>query len=376
MQRRASPVRNNITKEIIIVKGLTITKTEHPKAKPAKGAKLGFGSVFTDHMLLMDYTRGQGWHDARIVPYGPISLSPAATVLHYAQETFEGMKAYRAEDGRILLFRPEENFKRLNQSNERMCIPELDVDYCIETLKELVMLDKDWIPEDKEASLYIRPFVIGNEPKLGVKEADSYIYCVLLSPSGAYYENGLQPVPIYVEENYVRAVRGGTGFAKTGGNYASSMLAQEIAHAKGYSQVLWLDGVEKKYVGEVGAMNIFFVIDGEVITPELDGSILAGITRKSMIEILRHEGYKVTERRIAIQEIADAYDRGHLNEIFGTGTAAVISPVGELKWGDKVMKINNGEIGPIAAYAYKTLTDIQWGRIPDPHGWSIEIGKM
>ena len=356
------------------MKGLTITKTEHPKAKPAKGAKLGFGSVFTDHMLLMDYTRGQGWHDARIVPYGPISLSPAATVFHYAQETFEGMKAYRAEDGRILLFRPEENFKRLNQSNERLCIPELDVDYCIETLKELVMLDKDWIPEDKEASLYIRPFVIGNEPKLGVKEADNYIYCVLLSPSGAYYENGLQPVPIYVEENYVRAVRGGTGFAKTGGNYASSMKAQAIAHEKGYSQVLWLDGVEKKYIGEVGAMNIFFVVDGEVLTPELDGSILSGITRKSMIQILRDKGYKVTERKITIQEIADAYDAGKLQEVFGTGTAAVISPVGQLEWGDKIMKINNGKIGDISMYAYKTLTDIQWGRAKGPEGWSVEIG--
>ena len=356
------------------MKGLTITKTEHPKEKPAKGAKLGFGSVFTDHMLLMDYTRGIGWHDTRIVPFGPISLSPAATVFHYAQETFEGMKAYRAEDGRILLFRPDENFKRLNRSNERLCIPRLDVDYCIETLKELILLDKDWIPEDKEASLYIRPFVIGNEAKLGVKEADNYIYCVLLSPSGSYYPNGLQPVPIYVEEEYVRAVRGGTGFAKTGGNYASSMKAQSIAHSKGYSQVLWLDGVEKKYVGEVGAMNIFFVIDGEVLTPELDGSILAGITRMSMIHILREKGYKVTERKIAIQEVADAYDAGKLQEVFGTGTAAVISPVGQLEWGDKVMKINNGEIGRISMSAYKTLTDIQWGRAKGPEGWSVEIG--
>ena len=358
------------------MKGLTIIKTEHPKEKPVKGQKLGFGCVFTDHMLVMQWDRGQGWHDAKIVPFGPISISPASTVLHYAQETFEGMKAYRAEDGRILLFRPEENFKRLNLSNERLCIPELDVDFCVESLKELVMLDKDWIPADPGASLYIRPMVIGNESRLGVKEADSYLYMVLLSPSGAYYESGLKPVPIYVEEEYVRAVRGGTGFAKTGGNYASSMLAQEIAHKKGYSQVLWLDGVEKKYVGEVGAMNIFFVIDGEVITPELDGSILSGITRKSMIEILRNKGYKVTERKIAIQEVADAYDAGKLNEVFGTGTAAVISPVGKLEWGDKVMIINNGEIGPISSYAYKTLTDIQWGRAKDPYGWSIEIGHM
>lgn len=358
------------------MKGLTIFKTEHPKEKPAKGDKLGFGLVFTDHMLIMQYDKGQGWHDAKIVPYGPISISPASTVLHYAQETFEGMKAYRAEDGRVLLFRPEENFKRLNLSNERICIPTLDVDFCVESLKELVMLDKDWIPTDPGASLYIRPMVIGNESRLGVKEADSYLYMVLLSPSGPYYASGLKPVPIYVEENYVRAVRGGTGFAKTGGNYASSMRAQSEAHSKGYSQVLWLDGVEKKYVGEVGAMNIFFVIDNEVFTPELDGSILAGITRKSMIEILKNEGYKVTERKIAIQEIADAYDRGHLQECFGTGTAAVISPVGELKWGDKVMKINNGEIGPIAKSAYDTLTGIQWGKIEGPAGWSVEIGRM
>ena len=358
------------------MKGLTIHKTEHPKAKPAKGAKLGFGAVFTDHMMLMNWDKGQGWHDARIVPYGNIELSPAATVLHYAQETFEGMKAYRADDGRVLLFRPEENFKRMNISNERLCIPQLDVDFCVESLKELVMLDADWIPEQEASSLYIRPMIIGNEAKLGVKEADSYIYAVLLSPSGPYYESGLKPVPIYVEENFVRAVRGGTGFAKTGGNYASSMRAQEIAHEKGYSQVLWLDGVERKYVGEVGAMNIFFVVDGEVITPELDGSILSGITRKSMIQVLRDKGYTVTERPITIQEIADAYDAGKLNEVFGTGTAAVISPVGELKWGDKVMKINNGEIGPISAYAYKTLTDIQWGRVKDPYGWSVEIGHM
>ena len=358
------------------MKGLTIIKTEHPKEKPAKGQKLGFGSVFTDHMLLMEYDVGRGWHDARIVPFGPISLSPASTCLHYAQETFEGMKAYLARDGRVLLFRPEENFKRLNLSNERMCIPELDVDFCVESLKELVMLEKDWIPSDPGASLYLRPMVIGNESRLGVKEADSYLYAVLCSPSGAYYESGLKPVPIYVEEEYVRAVRGGTGFAKTGGNYASSMRAQSIAHSRGYSQVLWLDGVEKKYVGEVGAMNIFFVIDGEVLTPELDGSILSGITRKSVIELLKNKGYRVTERKISIQEVADAYDAGTLQEIFGTGTAAVISPVGELKWGDKVMIINNREIGPVSAYAYQTLTDIQWGVQQGPAGWSVEIGRI
>ena len=355
---------------------LIIEKTKTPKEKPAKGATLGFGSVFTDHMLLMDYTKDNGWHNARIVPYGPISISPAATCLHYSQETFEGMKAYRAEDGRVLLFRPEENFKRLNISNERMCIPQLDVDFCVESLKALVELEKEWIPQDKDASLYLRPMVIGIEPKLGVKEADTYLYAVLCSPSGSYYADGMKPVRIYVEEEYVRAVPGGTGFAKTGGNYASSMKAQMVAHEKGYSQVLWLDGVEHKYVGEVGAMNIFFVIDGEVLTPELDGSILAGITRKSVVELLRAEGYKVTERKITIEEIAAAYDAGKLQEVFGTGTAAVISPVGELKWEDKVMIINNNEIGKVSMLAYNKLTDIQWGRAQGPDGWSVLVGRV
>ena len=358
------------------MENLRIELTGEPKAKPLPGTALGFGTIFTDHMLLMEYDKGIGWHDARIVPYGPITISPASTCLHYAQETFEGLKAYRAEDGRILLFRPEENFKRLNQSNERICIPELDVDFCVESLKELIKVDKEWVPKEDGSSLYIRPFVIGNESRLGVKDADNYLYMVLLSPSGAYYPEGLKPVKIYVEEQFVRAVRGGMGFAKTGGNYACSMLAQHTAHEKGYSQVLWLDGVERKYIGEVGAMNIFFVIDGEVVTPELDGSILAGITRKSIIELLRANGYKVTERKIAIQEVADAADAGKLQEVFGSGTAAVISPVGELKWEDKVMKINHGEIGPVAQFAYNTLTGIQWGRMEDTHGWVQEVCRV
>ena len=355
---------------------LRIERTQHPKAKPAPGEKLGFGRIFSDHMLIMEYDVGIGWHDARIVPYGPISMSPASTCLHYAQETFEGMKAYRTQDGRILLFRPEENFKRLNLSNERICIPPLDVAFCVESLKELVKIDKDWVPADEGASLYIRPFVIGNESRLGVKDADTYLYMVLLSPSGSYYPEGLKPVKIYVEEQFVRAVRGGVGFAKTGGNYACSMLAQHTAHEKGYAQVLWLDAVERKYIGEVGAMNIFFVIDGEVITPELDGSILAGITRKSIIELLTEKGYKVTERKISIQEVFDAADSGKLQEVFGSGTAAVISPVGELKWEDKVIRVNNNEIGPVAQYAYDTLTGMQWGRIPGPEGWLQEVCRV
>ncbi len=355
---------------------LSIQTTENPRPKPQPGAPLGFGTIFSDHMMIMEYDKGIGWHDARIVPFGNISMSPASTCLHYAQETFEGLKAYRAQDGRILLFRPEENFKRLNLSNERICIPTLDVDFCVESLMELVKLEKDWVPAEDGSSLYIRPFVIGNESRLGVKDADNYMYMVLLSPSGAYYPEGLKPVKIYVEEQFVRAVRGGVGFAKTGGNYACSMLAQHTAHEKGYSQVLWLDGVEKKYIGEVGAMNIFFVIDGEVLTPELDGSILAGITRKSIIELLRAKGYQVTERKISIQEVAAAADSGKLQEVFGSGTAAVISPVGELKWEDKVMVINNNEIGPVARYAYDTLTGIQWGRIPGPEGWVREVCRI
>lgn len=355
---------------------LSIQITENPRPKPQPGAPLGFGTIFSDHMMIMEYDKGIGWHDARIVPFGNISMSPASTCLHYAQETFEGLKAYRAQDGRILLFRPEENFKRLNLSNERICIPTLDVDFCVESLMELVKLEKDWVPAEDGSSLYIRPFVIGNESRLGVKDADNYMYMVLLSPSGAYYPEGLKPVKIYVEEQFVRAVRGGVGFAKTGGNYACSMLAQHTAHEKGYSQVLWLDGVEKKYIGEVGAMNIFFVIDGEVLTPELDGSILAGITRKSIIELLRAKGYQVTERKISIQEVAAAADSGKLQEVFGSGTAAVISPVGELKWEDKVMVINNNEIGPVARYAYDTLTGIQWGRIPGPEGWVREVCRI
>ncbi len=343
------------------------------KDKPVDESKLGFGQVFTDYMFVMEYTAGQGWHDPVIKPYGPISISPAAMCLHYGQEVFEGMKAYRADDGRVLLFRPEENFKRLNRSNKRMCIPPIDEELALCSLKKLVDLDRDWIPKAKDSSLYIRPFIIATEGKLGVKSSDSYLFIILLSPSGPYYASGLDPVKIYVESSYVRAVRGGTGEAKTGGNYASALIAQEEAHEQDSAQVLWLDGVERQYIEEVGAMNIFFVIDGEVVTPALNGSILPGITRKSTIELLQSWGQKVSERRISIQEIADAYDAGKLTECFGTGTAAVISPVGELKWQDKVMPIGGGQIGAISQKLYDTLTGIQWGRLDGPAGWSVDI---
>jgi branched-chain amino acid aminotransferase len=303
-----------------------------------------------------------------------LRIHPASTVLHYGSEIFEGMKAYRNVKGEIVLFRPEENFKRMNDSCERMSIPKIDVDFCVEAVKQLVTLEKDWVPTAPNTSLYIRPFIFATDIHVGVHASHTYQFAVILSPVGPYYATGLAPVSIMIEEDDVRAVRGGTGFTKCAGNYAASILAGAIAEEKGFSQVLWLDGVEKKYIGEVGAMNIFFVVDGEVLTPELDGSILSGITRKSMIQILRDKGYKVTERKITIQEIADAYDAGKLQEVFGTGTAAVISPVGQLEWGDKIMKINNGKIGDISMYAYKTLTDIQWGRAKGPEGWSVEIG--
>lgn len=343
------------------------------KPKPADETKLGFGKTFTDHMFIMNYDTGKGWHDARIVPFQEISLSPAAMCLHYGQEVFEGLKAYRTADDHIQLFRPQENFKRLNKSNERLVIPQIDEELCLEGLKKLIEIEADWVPHIEGASLYIRPFIIATDPFLGVRPGDSYMFIIILSPSGAYYASGLNPVNIYVEKNYVRAVRGGMGFAKTGGNYAASLIGQDEAHKQNYAQVLWLDGVERKYIEEVGAMNIFFVIGDEIITPELQGSILPGITRKSSIEICKSWGYKVTERRISIDEISEAYDKGLLKEVFGTGTAAVISPVGHLKYGDKVMEINNNKIGPISQKLYDTMTGMQYGKIEDTHGWIVRI---
>ncbi len=348
-------------------------ESQNLKAKPAPDQALGFGHIFTDYMFVMSYTAGKGWHDAEIRPYAPIELSPAAMCLHYGQTVFEGLKAYRTADGKIQLFRPEENFKRLNQSNERLVIPELPIDMAMEGLMELLKIEKDWVPSKDGESLYIRPFIFACDPFLGVKPGDQYLFMIILSPSGAYYASGLNPVNIYVENKYVRAVRGGMGYAKTGGNYAASLIGQDEAHKQNYAQVLWLDGVEQKYIEEVGAMNIFFVIDGEVVTPALQGSILPGITRKSAIEVCKSKGIKVSERRISIQEIADAYDAGKLDEVFGTGTAAVISPVGHLKWNDKVMEINGNKIGAISQMLYDTMTGIQWGKIEDTFNWTVEV---
>jgi branched-chain amino acid aminotransferase len=321
----------------------------------------------------MNYTEGQGWHDARIVPYGPLELEPCCMVLHYAQEIFEGLKAYRSDSGKIQLFRPIENARRLNNSCERLCIPTIPEEDFVQAIRTLVSIDADWVPTEKDTSLYIRPFIFATDNHLGVHAAKTYLFCIITSPSGAYYANGLAPVKIYVENDDVRAVRGGTGYAKCGGNYAASLRAGEKAEEQGYAQVLWLDGVERKYIEEVGAMNIMFKIDGTVVTPELTGSVLPGITRKSCIELMRSWGLKVEERRISAEELFDAADAGKLEEVWGTGTAAVISPVGEMGWKDRHTIIHGGEIGPTAQRLYDTLTGIQWGRVPDENGWIVPV---
>ena len=348
-------------------------KREHLQEKPDQ-KNLGFGKHFTDYMFVMDWDKEQGWHDAAIVPYGGIPMDPATMVLHYAQETFEGLKAYRTAEGKIQLFRPEMNARRMIKSNERLCMPGVPEEMFVEAVKALVKAQEDWVPSEPGTSLYIRPFMFATEASLGVHMAKSYKFVIITTPVGAYYAEGINPVKILVEDEYVRAVKGGTGFTKCGGNYASSIAGQVKAEKMGCTQVLWLDGVEQKYIEEVGAMNIAFVIDGEVVTPSLEtGSILSGITRKSALELCRSKGIPVSERRITIQEIADAYDAGKLSEVFGTGTAAVISPVGHLKWGDKVMTINNNKIGPVSQMIYDTLTGIQWGKIPDEFGWIVPI---
>lgn len=351
---------------------ISIEKTNMPKPKPDMN-KLGFGNYFTDHMFIMDYTEGKGWHDPRIVPYQNLSLDPATMVFHYGQAIFEGLKAYKAVDGRILLFRPEQNMRRINISNERMCIPKIDEEFAVEAVKELVKVDKDWIPEAEGTSLYIRPFIIATDPYLGVRPSHTYQFIIILSPVGAYYPEGINPVKIYVESNYVRAVRGGTGYAKTPGNYAASLKAQVEAHEKGYTQVLWLDGIERKYVEEVGTMNVFFKIGGKVVTPALQGSILPGITRDSTIQLLRSWGIEVEERSISIEEVYEAHSRGILEEVFGTGTAAVISPVGELNWNGNIITINEGKTGELSARIYETITGIQYGKIEDKFGWIQEV---
>ncbi len=338
--------------------------------------KLGFGKIFTDHMFVMDYESGKGWFNARIVPYGDFDISPAAMVLHYGQAIFEGMKAFRTEDNRIVVYRPVDHLKRFNNSADILSIPQMDVDLLHAGLNKLIEIDKDWVPQALGTSLYIRPFVISVDPFVGVKVADEYKLLIILSPVGAYYASGFKPVKIKVEEHFVRAVKGGLGEAKTPANYAASLKASEEAKKEGYTQVLWLDALEQKYIEEVGTMNIFFKIDDEIITPELNGSILNGITRRSVIQVAQDWGMKVTERRISIDEVYAAHAEGRLQEVFGSGTAAVISPVGELAWNGKNIVINNNQTGPTSQKLFDYITSIQQGRVADKFGWIGEVTKL
>ena len=352
---------------------ISITKTTTPAAKPADESKLGFGKIFTDHMFVMDYEVGRGWFDARVVPYGPFIMDPACTVFHYAQEIFEGMKCYRRKDGGLQLFRPRDNFARMNRSAARMGMPEIDIEQALAGLMALLKADADWVPSAAGTSLYIRPTMISTDVMLGVHASHTYRFFIICSPSGAYYPKGLAPVGIYVEPELVRAVKGGVGFTKTGGNYAASILAGEIAKNKGYEQVLWLDGKENKYVEEVGSMNMFFKFSDALVTPPLTGSILGGITRDSIMKLAADMGVPVEERRLTVQDVFDAADQGTLEEAFGSGTAAVVSPVGRLAWNDREITISGGQIGALTQRLYDTLTGIQFGEVEDTHDWIVRV---
>jgi branched-chain amino acid aminotransferase len=350
----------------------SIQKTANPKTKPNPDT-LKFGQAFTDHMFIMDYSDDKGWYDGRIVPYGPLMLDPAASVLHYSQQMFEGLKAYKTDDGQILLFRPDMNAKRTNKTNERMCIPQIEEELFVEAIKALVDVERDWIPDKPGTSLYIRPFIFADEAFLGVHAAHHYKFVIILCPVGPYYAKGFAATSIFVEEEYVRAVPGGTGFAKVGGNYAGSLKAQTKANEMGCEQVLWLDAIERDYVEEIGTSNAFFVIDDEIITAPLAGTILPGITRDSVIALCKKWGLKLSERRLKISDVLKAAEDGRLKEVFATGTAAVISPVGRLVFKDKDLKIGNGGVGQLSARLYETLYGIQTGKIKDDMNWTLAL---
>ncbi len=352
---------------------IKVELTKTPKAKPADESKLGFGKLFSDHMFVMDYTEGEGWHDPRIIPYQPFVLDPACVVFHYAQEIFEGMKAYRTADGKIQLFRPDCNAQRMNDSADRLCIPRIPTEDYIQAVKALVEVEKDWVPHTDGASLYIRPYTFATDVGLGVHASKHYTFAIICSPSGAYYAEGIDPVRIYVEDEFIRAAPGLTGFTKCGGNYAASIKAGEMAEEQGFAQVLWLDGVEKKYVEEVGSMNIMFKISGKIYTAACVGTVLPGVTRRSCIELCKDWGYEVIEGKLPIADVMKAAKEGKLEEVFGTGTAAVVSPVKELRWKDEVAYISDGKIGPLTQKLYDTLTGIQWGKIEDTKGWTVEV---
>ncbi|MBR6533882.1 MAG: branched-chain amino acid aminotransferase [Clostridia bacterium] len=351
---------------------IKITKASVLKEKP-DSSTLGFGKIFTDHMFMMDWNSEKGWYNARIVPFENLSLHPASTVLHYGSEIFEGLKAYRRKDGKVQMFRPIENIRRMNRSAERLCLPEIPEDIALEVLEKFVELEQDWTPSAEGTSLYLRPFMFGNDESLGVHAVHNATYVIIASPVGSYYAEGINPVKIMIEDEDVRAVRGGTGYAKCGGNYAASNRAGERAAQQGYSQVLWLDGVERKYIEEVGAMNVMFKIDGKIVTPMLSGSILPGITRMSCIAVLKEKGFEVEERLLSIDELANALENGKLEEAWGCGTAAVVSPIGELCYKGVKYAVNNGEIGEVTQMLYDTLTGIQWGKLDDTFGWIYPV---
>jgi branched-chain amino acid aminotransferase len=355
-----------------MAEAIRITKARTLKTKP-KDADLGFGQIFTDHMFVADFQEEKGWYDPRVEPYGPLEMDPAAAVLHYAQAVFEGLKAFRGVDGKVRLFRPQKNIERLNNSARRMCIPPLDPDLALQSIVTLVGVEREWVPRTIGTSLYIRPTIVADEPFLGVRPAKSYIYFVILSPVGAYYPEGMAPVKIRVEEKYVRAVEGGLGSAKTGANYAASLMAAEEAKHAGYTQVLFLDGVHRKFIDEVGTMNIMVKIGDEVITPPVGGTVLAGVTRDSALSLLRKWGLKVSERPITIDEVVAAHKGGALKEVWGTGTAAVISPVGELAYKNEKMVIHAGRIGELTQKLYDAIVGIQYGKAPDPDKWTVEV---
>ena len=352
---------------------ITLAGPEQRKPIPRDGNTLGFGRHFTDHFFLMDYAPERGWFDPRVEPYHKLSLDPATMVLHYGQQVFEGMKAYRGADGGVYLFRHRKNFERLNRSCRRLVIPELDIDVLEQGLRELIRVDQEWIPTSEGCALYIRPTVIATDPVLGVRPSDTYLFYIIAGPVGAYYPEGFNPISIYVSDKYVRAVSGGIGEAKTAGNYAASLAAQQEARKKGYSQVLWLDAKERSFVEEVGTMNIFFRINDELITSPLTGSILPGVTRDSVIQIARSWGVKVSERMLAVDEVFDAAQKGSLKEVFGAGTAAVIAPVKKFHYKDRDIQVGDGRSGELSQRLYKYILDLQYGRIEDPFGWRTRI---
>ncbi len=343
------------------------------KAIPQDASKIGFGRQFSDHLFAMDYQAGSGWHNARIEPYGPLQLDPAAMVLHYGQEVFEGLKAYRGDDDGIYLFRYRDNLQRLNHSCDALVMPRIDVDFVADALRQLLLIEREWVPRGRGASLYIRPNMIAVDPYLGVRPSQSFLFYIILGPVGAYYPEGFNPITIFVSDQYVRAVRGGVGEAKTAANYAASLRGQHEAKAAGYTQVLWLDAIERRYVEEVGTMNIFFLVGGELFTSPLNGTILPGITRESVLQIARSWGVPVREEALSIDQLVDAAKSGTLQEVFGTGTAAVISPVRAFCYRGETHVVGNGDSGALALKLYDYLLRLQYGQAPDPYGWVTRV---